>query len=109
MSTMFKGAFSGLRKFLAAEDPLKMMKNAFCSTSKALFVLKLSIFLPWLYVHEANGLLRTVRLISNFTTSQPGQQTIVIHILSNISKNKGNQAMKFGQLIECNTRKIFLE
>ena len=32
--------------------------------------------------------------------SQPGQQTIVIHILPNISQNKSNQTMKFGQLIE---------
>ena len=42
-------------------------------------------------------------------TSQPGQQTIVIHILSNISRSKGNQTMKFGQLIEYNMRNIFLE
>ena len=35
-------------------------------------------------------------------TSQPGYQTIVIHILLNISKNKGNQTMKIGQLIKCN-------
>ena len=33
-------------------------------------------------------------------TSQPGQQTIAIHILLNISRNKGNQAMKFDQLIQ---------
>ena len=38
--------------------------------------------------------------------SQPGQQTIVIHILPNISRSKGNQKMKFGQLIECNIRNI---
>ena len=29
--------------------------------------------------------------------------------MTNISKSKGNQAMKFGQLIECNLRNIFLE
>ena len=34
-------------------------------------------------------------------TSQTGQQIIAIHILSNIS-SKGNQAIKFGQLIEYN-------
>ena len=33
-------------------------------------------------------------------TSQPGLQTIAIHILSNISQSKGNEATKFGQLIE---------
>ena len=32
-----------------------------------------------------------------------------IPILTNISTSKGNQAMKFGQLIEFNLRNIFLE
>ena len=30
-------------------------------------------------------------------------------MLHNISKSKGNETMKFGQLIECNMRKYFLE
>ena len=42
-------------------------------------------------------------------TSQPGKQTIIIHTLPNISRSKGNQTMKFGQLIEYNTRNIFFE
>ena len=42
-------------------------------------------------------------------TSQPGKQTIVIHMFPNISRSKGNQTMKFGQLRECNIRNIFLE
>ena len=42
-------------------------------------------------------------------TSQPGLQTIAIHILPNISQSKGNQTMKFGQLIEHNKRNIFLQ
>ena len=42
-------------------------------------------------------------------TSQPDQQTIAMHILPNISRSKGNQAMKFGQLIEYNMANIFLE
>ena len=46
------------------------------------------------------GLIRKLWLISEFLTSQTGQQTITIHILPNISRSKGNQAMKFGQLIE---------
>ena len=39
--------------------------------------------------------------------SQPGLQTIAFQILPNISQNKGNQTMKFGQLIEYNKRNIF--
>ena len=42
-------------------------------------------------------------------TSQPGKQTIAIHILLNISRSKGNQTTKFGQLIECKIKNIFLE
>ena len=41
-------------------------------------------------------------------TSQTGQQIITIHILRKIS-NKSNQTMKFGQVIECNVRNIFLK
>ena len=41
--------------------------------------------------------------------SQPDHQTIILHILPNISRSKGNQTMKFGQLIEYNMRNIFLE
>ena len=41
--------------------------------------------------------------------SQPGLQTIAIHILSNISQSKDNQTMKFDQLIEYNKRNIFLQ
>ena len=42
-------------------------------------------------------------------TSKPGERTIAIHILTNISRNKGNQAIKFGQFIESNMKNIFLE
>ena len=36
-------------------------------------------------------------------TSQPGKETITIHILPNTSINKSNQTMKLGQLITCKT------
>ena len=42
-------------------------------------------------------------------TSQPGLQTIAIYILPDISQSKGNQTMKFDQLIEYNKRNIFLQ
>ena len=42
-------------------------------------------------------------------TSQTGKLIIAIHILPNISRNKGNQTMEFGKLIECNMKNIFLE
>ena len=42
-------------------------------------------------------------------TSQPGLQTITIYILPIISQSKGNQTMKFNQLIEWNKINIFLQ
>ena len=56
-----------------------------------------------------NDLIKKIRLISKFLTSQPGKQKIAIHILPNISRSKGNQKIKFGQLIEYNIRNIFIE
>ena len=56
-------------------------------------------------------MIRKIRLILNFITSQPGKQTIVIHIFPYISRSKGNEKIKFGQLIliKCNMGNIFLE
>ena len=56
ISSCFKGALSGLRQFLAIKSPLKMMKNAFCFTSKGLFILKIFKFLLWLFGHVAKQL-----------------------------------------------------
>ena len=41
--------------------------------------------------------------------SQPGKRTNAIHILPNMSRSKGNQTMKVGQLIENDTENMFLE
>ena len=41
--------------------------------------------------------------------SQPGKQTIVIHVLPNILSNKDNQAIKFSQVREYKMKSIFLE
>ena len=56
-----------------------------------------------------NGLIRKVRLISEFMTSPLEKQTIAIYILPNISRSKGSQTMKFGQSTVYNMRNIFLE
>ena len=58
-------------------------------------------------VMQKNSLIRKIRLISkifNITL-----ETIAIHILTNISRSKGNQTIKCDQLIEHNMRNIFLE
>ena len=59
----------------------------------------------WSY--RKKGFIRKIRLTSKSMTSQPGLQTIAIHILPNISQSKGNPIMKFGQLIKYNKRNIF--
>ena len=61
------------------------------------------------WLGKKNGLIIKISLTSKFMTSQPGLQTIAIHILFNISQSKGNQKMKFGQLIEYNTKNIYLQ
>ena len=69
-------------------------------------------FLPGLFgfwSFRKHGLIRKTRLISKFMTSQPRKQRIAIHKLPNISRSKGNQKIKFGQLIEHNMRNIFPE
>ena len=83
LGVCFEGALSGLKNFLPTENP---------SFS----------------VMQKNGLIRKIRLISKFMTSQPGNQSNAIHTLPNISRSKDNQKMKLGLLIE-HHRNIFLE
>ena len=54
-----------------------------------------------------NGLDKKIRLVLNLITLQLGKQAILIHILPSISRLKGSQTVKFGQLN--NMRNIFLE
>ena len=42
---------------------------------------------------QKNDLKRKLRLIVEFLASQTGQQIFTMHILTNISKSNGNQAM----------------
>ena len=44
MEINLKGALSGLRQIFATKSPLKIIKNAFHFTLKALFVLKIFKF-----------------------------------------------------------------
>ena len=81
--------------------------NAFYFTLKALFVRKIFQFLSWLLGQD--GLIRKIRLISEFMTSQTGWQTVKIQILPNIWRSKGNETMKFAQLIKHNMRNTFLK
>ena len=93
------------------ESSLKMMKNAFYFILKALFVLKIFKFLSWHlgHVEKTAYIIKKIKLISKFLTSEPGQQTITMYILPNISRSKGKHTLKFGQLIEYNNKNVFLQ
>ena len=52
-------------------------------------------------------MIRKLSLNLKFMTSQTGNK--ISEILFNISRSKGNQSMKFGQLKENNMRNIFLQ
>ena len=92
------------------ENPLKLMGNAFYFILKALLILEIfQFFVTTSWSCRENDLIRKVKLTSKFMASQPGLQTIAIHMLVNISQSKGNQTMKFGQLIEYNKRNILLQ
>ena len=56
----------------ATENPLKMMKNAFHFTLKALLFSKYLNFGLDILAMLKNGLIRKIRLISKFMTSQTG-------------------------------------
>ena len=50
-SSTVKGALAGLRQFLTTGSSLKMMKNTFYFSLKALFVLKIFKLLSWRFSH----------------------------------------------------------
>ena len=87
-----------------------MIKKHFLVHLKSSFLFQdIQIFVLTFCSCRKNGLIRKIRLVLEFMTSQPSKKTIAIHILSNISRSKDNQTMKFVRLIEYNKRNIFLQ
>ena len=83
------------------------MKNAFYFTVKVLSVLKIFKFLSWFFGHVEKRLDLKNKVsfkIYDFTTRDTNNcNTHIVQYL------KGNQAIKFGQLAEYDTKNIFLE
>ena len=104
-----KSALSSLRQFLATESSVKMPKMLFMSPEKLFLFSRYFNFCLDILIVQKKGLIGKIRLISKFMMSQSGKQTIAVHILPNISRSRGTQTIKFGQLIEWNMRIIFLE
>ena len=70
------------------------MKNAFYFMLKLYSLLQYLHFFPDFLVSKKNDLIRKLRSVSKFMTSQTGQKIITIHILlSTISKSEDKQTM----------------
>ena len=75
------------------------MKSAFYFTLKDFFVLKIFKCFSWIFGHVGKRFNYKDKV--NFKIYDVATwETIAINILSNISKSKDNQAIKFDQLIE---------
>ena len=72
--TNFKGVLSGLKQFLAIENPSKMIKNTFYFILKTLFLspMYLSFCNEFLFMQK-NSLIRKLRLISKLMKLHPGK------------------------------------
>ena len=86
---------------------LKNDEKWFSLYVKSSFFLKIFKLLSRFFSHRGKQLDKEAKV--NFKISETRKQTITIYILPNISRSKGNQTMKFCQLIEYNMRNIFLE
>ena len=84
------------------------MKNPFYSTLKTLFVLKIFKFLSWLWSCRKTAWLERQVNFKIYGVATCLKNICNTHI-ANISRSKGNQAIRFGQLIEYNMRDIFLK
>ena len=70
-------------------------------TLKSFFVLKIFQVSCWVFDHAENGLIRNLIKIYGVTLWLTNSCN-TIHILPNILRSKGNQTLKFSQLIEYN-------
>ena len=61
------------------------------------------------FSHLQNGLGKKAKVSLKICDVINWEKIITIHIFPNIWRSKGNQTMKFGQLIEYNMRHIFLK
>ena len=75
---------------------------------KTVLFLTIFIVLSWLFGFVEIRLDKKAKINVKIMTSESEQQIITIHTLPNISRRKGNQSIKFSQLIKCNERNIFL-
>ena len=98
-------AVSRLRQILITEGPYKLMK-----TDAVYFTLKLFMFSRyWLVGPVWKQIDQKDKVAWKLLMSKTGKQGIAIHRFLNISRSKGNQTVKFVNLLEHNMRKFSLE
>ena len=85
------------------------MKNTFYFSLKNLSFLKNLNICPTFFVHLGKSLDKKTKVDFEIMNLKSEKQTVAIHILSNISKRKGNQTTKFGQLIQYNVGDFFIK
>ena len=84
------------------------MKNTFYFSLKNLSFLRNLNICPNFFVHLGKSLDKKM-VDFEIMNLKSEKQTVAIHILSNISKRKGNQTTKFGQLIQYNVGDFFIK
>ena len=84
------------------------MKNTFYFSLKNLSFLRNLNICPNFFVHLGKSLDKKM-VDFEIMNLKSEKQTVAIHILSNISKRKGNETTKFGQLIQYNVGDFFIK
>ena len=96
--------------FCFNESPLKVIKYAFYFMLKALFVLEIFKFLPWLFGYVEKRLDKKTKVnfkiygVTDWTKNN--YSTCIVQFLV---RSNDNQAKKLGHVTEYNMRSIFLE
>ena len=105
---VIEGTFSRLRQLLTTKRCLKLMKNNFYFSLKALFFFKIFKFLSRRFGRAEKRFDQKDRVDFKIYKVKTWLTINCNKILPNISRIKSNQVMKVGQLIEYNAKTIFL-
>ena len=104
----FKGLLLDVRQFLTTESPLRIMKNAFCLTVKALFVLKIFKFLScFSYVGKWLDRKAKVNNVKICDVANQERKNYNTHIAEYFKKQR--QSDNNCQSVQYDIRNIFLE
>ena len=100
-------------KLIAFTDFVRIIKDQLAgAVSRPLSPVQVKIFnfLPYIFGHVGKRLDKKVKVNCKIMTPPTGKQIITMPIMSNISRSKDNQKIKFVQLVTCvvNIELVFL-